>query len=566
MSPNTIDKREPKPRGRFRELLRHRREVTYASFTEVFARTHGPRTLFHLDRDIALPGFGPHRITYADQARITARIANVFAGLGVKAGDRVAILSLNRAEAVFVNFGVARLGAIPIPMNFMLRGAEVNYILENSGARVLVCDSVTFEQNLHGDVGHVPEADRVVLMDLGQDDSPEGTMSLVAAFEAAAEVQVPYERTNPEEIATIFYTSGTTGRPKGASLSDRSVMTPVRRMGAVSSLGPAPPPQLALLLMPVAHSGGYVNMLMNIALGTPTLFVSKFDPRKVLDLIETERPTMFVGSPAMYRMLEEAGAEHRDLSSIWVWAGGSDAFDNDLIRRFRRYGRKQILGGYLGLDAFFIRGYGMTEANSYVAITPPREVEEPAEGESCIGWVLPGIRYRIVDPETLEDVPQGQVGELLLKGVSLMSGYWQDEERTAESVVDGWYRTGDWVRQGKFRLLFYVDRAKDIIKTGGYKVGSGEIETVLYEHPAVEHAVALGVEHPTKGQIPVAAVTLGPGSEATSEELLEWARERISPYKCPREVYVLEEMPLTFSLKPKKAEVREVVEKIRAED
>ncbi|MCC7076264.1 MAG: acyl--CoA ligase [Acidimicrobiia bacterium] len=558
----SIDEKEPRPRGRFREFVRGRAGISYASFTEAFARTHGPRTLFHLDRDVALPGFGPRRITYADQARITARIANALTSLGVKRGDRVAILSLNRVEAVFVNFGAARLGAIPIPMNFMLRGPEVDYILENSGARVLICDTVTFEQNLQGRAATVPHAEKVLVMDT--QDPPPGTTSLVDAFVAASEAHHPYRRTNFEEIATIFYTSGTTGRPKGASLSDRSVMTPVRRMAAVSAFNPVMPRQLALLLMPVAHSGGYVNMLMNIALGTPTLFVSRFDPRRVLDLIEEERPTMFVGSPAMYRMLEEAGAEHRDLSSMWVWAGGSDAFDNDLIRRFRKYGRKQIFGGFLGLDAFFIRGYGMTEANSYVAMTPPRPVEEPAEGESCIGWVMPGVEYRIVDPDTLEDVPRGHVGELLLRGVSLMSGYWKDEERTAEAVVDGWYRTGDWVRQGKWRLLFYVDRAKDIIKTGGYKVGSGEIETVLYEHPAVEHAVAVGVEHATKGQVPVAAVSLGPGSEATADELLAWARERISPYKCPREIVVLDEMPLTFSLKPKKAEVRELLEKRRA--
>lgn len=554
-----IDRREPGPSltARFR-ALRRVGSLTYSDFTDVFADLFGDRTVFHLDRDLAFAGFDPRRVSYRDLHRGVARIGRVLSDLGVAPGDRVGVMALNRVEAVFCNFGVARIGAVPIPMNFMLRPPECQYVLDNAGADVLIVDSTTLEQNFRGDLSQVPAARTVVIMDT--DEVPPGAVGLPGRVAAADESMPAHHRGDPAEVATIFYTSGTTGRPKGAALSDSATTVSLRRMGRVSALGLSPPRQLALLVMPVAHSGGYQNMLMYIALGVPMQFVSRFSAVGILDTIETDRPTFFVGSPAMYRMLEDAGAASRDLSSIWLWGGGSDAFDAALVARFRRYARKRVLGGRVPVNAFFVRGYGMTEANSYVAVTPPFEVAEANEGETCIGWTLPGVSARVADPETGEPVGRGEVGELWLRGVSMMSQYWADPERSSEALVDGWYRTGDWVRRGKWGLLFFVDRAKDVIKTGGYKVGSAEIETVLHEHPDVEHAAAVGVAHATKGQIPVAAVTLVDGALATAEEILEWARERLAPYKAPRRVHVLEHMPLTFSLKPKKEDVRRMIE------
>jgi len=554
-----IDRDEPSPSlAARRRALGRLRSLTYCDFTDVFADLYGDRTVFHLDRDLAFAGFTPRRVSYRDLQRGVARIGRVLAGLGVAPGDRVGVMALNRVEAVFCNFGVARIGAVPIPMNFMLRAPECQYVLDNAGAEVLIVDSTTLTQNFGGDLSQVPAAKTVVIMD--SDDVPQGAVGLPGRVATADESMSAYHRVDRAEVATIFYTSGTTGRPKGAVLSDAATTVSLRRMGRVSALGLSPPHQLALLVMPVAHSGGYQNMLMYIALGVPMQFVSRFDAAGILDTIETDRPTFFVGSPAMYRLLEEAGAAERDLSSVWLWGGGSDAFDAALVKRFRRYARKRVLGGRVPLDAFFVRGYGMTEANSYVAITPPFEVAEPGDGESCIGWTLPGVHGRVVDPDSGEPVARGEVGELWLRGVSLMTRYWADPERTADSLVDGWYRTGDWVRRGKWGMLFFVDRAKDVIKTGGYKVGSAEIETVLHEHPDVEHAAAVGLPHTTKGQIPVAAVTLVDGALATAEDVLEWARERLAPYKAPRRIHILDDMPLTFSMKPKKDAVRKMVE------
>lgn len=554
-----IDRHEPAPTlSRRLAALRSVGALTYCDFTDCFADLYGDRTVFHLDRDLAFAGFDPRRVSYRDLQRGVARIGAVLADLGVGPGDRVGVMALNRVEAVFCIFGAARIGAVPIPMNFMLRPPECQYVLDNAGAEVLLVDSTTLAQNFGGDLSQVPAAKTVVVMD--SDDVPTGAVGLPRLLSAAGAGDTPYHRADPGEVATIFYTSGTTGRPKGATLSDAATTVSLRRMGRIAALGLSPPRQLALLVMPVAHSGGYQNMLMYIALGVPMQFVSRFSAEGILDIIETDRPTFFVGSPAMYRMLEDAGAATRDLSSIWLWGGGSDAFDAGLVSRFRRYARKRVAGGRVPVNAFFVRGYGMTEANSYVAVTPPFEVTEPGDGETCIGWTLPGVQARVVDPATATPVPRGEVGELWLRGVSMMSGYWADPDRTSATLVDGWYRTGDWVRRGKWGLLFFVDRAKDVIKTGGYKVGSAEIETVLHEHPDVEHAAAVGVPHATKGQIPVAAVTLVDGALATAEDVLEWARERLAPYKAPRRVHVLDEMPLTFSLKPKKEDVRRMVE------
>jgi long-chain acyl-CoA synthetase len=209
----------------------------------------------------------------------------------------------------------------------------------------------------------------------------------------------------------------------------------------------------------------------------------------------------------------------------------------------------------------FIRGYGMAEANSYVAQTPPFEA-----GDNCLGWVLPPVKYRIVD-DGLNDVTRDRPGELLLKGPNLTAGYWDDPAATERSFVgDGWFRTYDIVRKGKWGMLYFVGRSNEIIKSGGYKISAAEIDEILERHPEVEHAATVGIPDETKGERPMSAVMLRHGATASPDDVLEWARERIAPYKCPRRVFSMPDLPFTFSIKPKRFEVRERITKLLAEE
>jgi long-chain acyl-CoA synthetase len=170
--------------------------------------------------------------------------------------------------------------------------------------------------------------------------------------------------------------------------------------------------------------------------------------------------------------------------------------------------------------------------------------------------VLPPVRFRIVG-EDGRNVSRGEVGELWVTGPNVTRGYWNDPEATAQAIRGPWLRTGDMVRQGKWRMLYFVDRAKDVIKSGGYKISAAEVDQALCQHPDVEHAATVGVPDPVKGERPMAAVVLAPGATTSAEEILEWARERIAPYKCPRRIFVMPDLPFTFSVKPKHHEVRQ---------
>lgn len=544
----SLDWSAPPLRARYAALARGSSRMNYANFLVRLADLWGDRTSLILDAPIDYPGFSGDTLSYRDVERLVSRMAGALRELGVKRGDRVGLITMNRAEMAFCNFACGRIGAIPVPMNFMLQPSEIEFIVQRAGIGLVVCDPIVWAGTIK-DPSNVPSVKRWAM--IGDTEPPEPVASMRALMADAPDHVDPVEPSSDEDVAILFFTSGTTGFPKGAMLSHAAAMIGIRTHVRASGISPVVKKRVALAVMPVAHAAGYAMLLLNLGLGTAVYFLSKFDPAEIFRQVERVRPTIFSGTPTMFRMLLAAGAEEVDWSSIRVFGGGADAFDDDLVKTIRNLAARR---GPLGIKRlpWFIRGYGMAEANSYLAQTPPI----PA-GDNCCGWVLYPVKCRLVD-EDGNDVPKGQPGELLIKGPNVLKGYWNDPDATARALdADGWFHTGDILRVGKWKMLYFVGRSGDIIKSGGYKISAEEIDQTLRQHPDVETAVTVGIPHPVKGERPFAAVKLRDGATATPDEILAWARERIAPYKCPRALVPVDQIPYTFSLKAKRMEVRE---------
>jgi acyl-CoA synthetase (AMP-forming)/AMP-acid ligase II len=431
----------------------------------------------------------------------------------VDAGDRVVVATPNSYDQLLISLAVMRAGAISVPVNDQMTATEVDGVIEDAEAALAVRS-----------VDELPV------------DRPLGENRAGVTTETAA----------------LFYTSGTTGRPKGAELTHRSLLAQL----VAGSLWPAALRRdEALISLPVAHIMGFVALLAAAVAGVPVHFRPHFRPVEVLDAIEGRRCTIFIGVPAMFRMLEEAGAAERDLTSVRVWASGADAMPSDLARRFKAYGASATLPvlGPVG-EAAFAEGYGMVEMGGGVAtkISPP--YLGFGLGDS-LGIPTPRHAFRVVDDHG-DTVAPGREGELLVRGPGVLRSYWGAPDDTAAILTeDGWLRTGDLARRGPLGTALFAGRKKDVILSGGYSVYPPEIEGVLEQHPGVAEAAVVGLPDERDGEVPVAAVRVaGPGSPG-GDELVIWAAARLAAYKAPRRVVVTDELPRTGTRKVKRREL-----------
>jgi long-chain acyl-CoA synthetase len=530
---------------RFKRLVVDSKKLTIANFTDVFADVYESRPVFFLDRRLSFSTLSSDTVTYRDLSRITSQIGNGLIRLGVKPGDRVGLMTKNRVEQAFSEFAIWKIGALPVPPNFMLKGDEINYQMENSGARVMITDHEVFAENIK-EPSRVPCIKHWVVISEGK--KIKDVITLEELADACEGKLTPYEPKSEGEAAIIFYTSGTTGTPKGAVLTHRSMLFTLRNYAKLLALLPTNKKQLALLIMPVAHTSGHQNLLILLAMAIPMIFLSKFDPDQIGSMIERHRVTFFAGIPTMFKMMLAAGIEKYDLSSMKVWGGGADTFTYELVSAFRKWGGWKI--GPFRISPIFARGYGMAETAGHVCITPPW----PIKG-ACAGWVVPGIRWKLVDEAGKDVNTKDGFGELVLKGPTIMEGYYNDPEKTEASFINGWFRTGDIMTPGRWGMLNFLEREKDVIKCGGYSIFPSEVEHHLLHFPGIERVVVIGISDEIKGQIPVAVVVPRPGQKVSEEAFLEWAKEKIAAYKCPRKVILTDEIPMTFSFKANRAEL-----------
>lgn len=489
-----------------RAALLVRRDHTLGTILERLAKVNGRKQLVE-------ESGGGLRLTYAQASKRVNRWAGGIAA-ATEPGDRVVIATPNGYEMLLLCLAASRAGAVPVPVNSQMRPDEIRHVIDDSSA----------------------------------------TLVLRAATEVdAAEPLLTAHKTDPDDVAALFYTSGTTGKPKGVELTHRSLV------GQVAAAGSMPTNLImrggAVLSLPVAHIMGFAALLGLACAGISVYFIPKFRPTDVLDAIEQRRASIFIGVPAMYRMLLEAGAEDRDLSSVRAWGSGADAMPAELAAKFKGLGATASLPfvGSIG-EALFFEGYGMVESGGGAALKASPPMLNIGLGES-LGFPMPGYKFRVVDDEGSE-VGTGQVGELLLRGPGVTKGYWGDIAATKAALTeDGWLRTGDLARKGLLGTVVFAGRLKDVIKHGGYSVYALEVERVLEEHPDVLEAAVLGLADERKGEVPVAAVRVAPGAIFDADALKKWADERLSDYKVPQQIVAVEELPRTGTNKVQRREL-----------
>ncbi|MCS0605410.1 long-chain fatty acid--CoA ligase [Streptomyces sp. LP11] len=474
---------------------------------------------FLVDTARRLPGhpalrLGTTTTTYAELDRLSAQAATLLHTEGVRPGDRVALMLPNVPEFVVLYYAVLRAGAVAVPVNPLLKERESAYHLRDSGAVLL------FEWHQAPGAG-AAGARAAGVRHLAVE--PAAFAAELARLEPRFEVAV----TAGDDIAVLLYTSGTTGRPKGAALTHAGLRhntevtgTEVQRMTS---------DDVIVGCLPLFHIFGQ-TCTMNVAVrnGASLTLVPRFDPATVLDAIARDRATVFEGVPTMYAALLQHPDTGAGLSSLRMCVSGGASLPVEVLHGFeRRFG------------CMVLEGFGMSETSPVVSFNHP---DRPRKAGS-IGTPIKDVEVRLLD-EDGADVAPGEVGELAVRGPGVMKGYWNRPEDTAAAIPDGWLRTGDLARRDEDGYLYIVDRKKDLIIRGGYNVYPREIEEVLHEHPAVALAAVLGVPDERLGEEVAAAVVLRPGAEADTGELQRFVRDRVAAYKYPRRIWLTDALPV----------------------
>jgi long-chain acyl-CoA synthetase len=463
-------------------------------------------------------------LTYAEMWERCSALAGSLYGLGLRRGDRVAVVAQNSHRYLELYQAVPGAGLVLVPMNHRHADAEIRYGLEDSGARVLFSDRT---------LGALPACVEHVV------DAADGHEALLAAgpgFDFPDDV-------GEDDLAGIFYTGGTTGGAKGVMLGHRALVSNAMHVQAV---WPFDPDTSFLLVAPMFHLAGTLAVLPSVWQAARQVVMRAFDPAAALDLIEAERVTATQVVPSMLAaMCDEQLERPRDVSSLEYLTFGGAPSATETLRRARR----------AFPDAELMTMYGATETAPLV--TAVRHLEgrlDSPQARTC-GRPLVGVEARVVDPDSREPVGAGEVGEVAVRGPNVMLGYWEKPRQTADVLVDGWYHTGDLGRLDADGYLYLVDRAKDMIVTGGENVYSTEVEDVLYRHPAVAEAAVFGIPHDRWGEAVHAVVV--PRSSVTEEELVAHCRESIAGYKVPKRIELRDEpLPKSGAGKLLKRELR----------
>lgn len=504
------------------------------------------------------------RLSYQDMLEQVQRLASALHELGIQKGDRVALLLPNCPQMVISYYATLWLGGVTVLTNPLYVERELEHQWGDADAEIVITLDIMFDKVnavcqklginriiVTGVQDYLPPAKKLILplmlrrqgkwVDIPYDDRVLAFKNLVNRRQKLH----PPVKLQSDDLACLQYTGGTTGLPKGAMLTHRNLTTSVTQVRHFLLQGHQPAADRAVVILPIFHVYGMVIMNLGIHMASTLVLLPRLEIKDLVDSIRTEKPTFFLGVPALYvAVLNYPGIEKIDMTSIKVCFSGGAPMPVDVIEQFEKRTGARIA-----------EAYGMTETASVTHVNP----REGQRKYGTVGVPIVGTDALIVDVEDgYTELDHNQPGELLIKGPQVMKGYWNNPEETAQTITDGgWLHTGDIAivdREGYFTI---VDRKKDLILSAGFNVYPREVEEVLYQNPKIQHAAVIGVPHKLRGERITAYIKLNNGEEATPAEIRQFCKERLAEYKIPRKIIFRDELPISIAGKVLRRVLRE---------
>lgn len=491
----------------------------------------------HPDK-VALEFIDPplQRVTYAEADQLVQKTAGYLQSLGLEPGDRVALQLTKSLEFILLHLATIRLGGITLPLNLAYPPDELKYFLEDSGAKLFFALE-TSREKIQTILAELPDLQQCIFLN---PSDPHQFHSIITNHQSPVS-SFPVSRLS--DTAIIIYTSGTTGRPKGAEITHKNLKS---NLDALQVAWGWQTDDILLHVLPIFHVHGlFVALHGALHAGATTLLMREFDARKTLQTLVERRCTVFMAVPTIHnRLLDVPDAKSFDLSHVRLITSGSDRLPDEVFTGFQ-----ETFGHTL------LERYGMTETGM--------NCSNPLHGKRRIGSVglpLPGVDVRIVNSETGDILPDGEIGDVQLRGPNIFKGYWRQPEKTSASFsADGWFKTGDLGFREKDGYITLCGRSKDLIISGGLNIYPPEVERVLAEHPAVNACAVIGCLDKEWGEKVTAVVVLNKGESVNGEDLIRFCRERLAPYKSPKAIVFRNDLPRNAMGKVQKAELRKEV-------
>lgn len=507
------------------------------------------RAVYHYPQKTAVVD-GERRFTYEEIGRRVNRLANAFRSYGIEKGDRIAVLSPNRLEMYEAFYAAFLLGAVIVPLNTRLVPHDYEYIVNHCGAKMFLVDAELASQ-ITPVTRSLPQIEHYVSLPVEGYENQDGWLIYDELLESAIDLDILVE-VDERDMATILYTSGTTGRPKGVIQTHRSLY-----MNAINTIihVRAEDEDVLLHTLPMFHVNGWGTPFSFTGMGATHVMLRKIDPVHIIRLVGQEGVTIACMAPTVLNMIlnEPSSKTAQIKQNVRVVIAGS-APPPSFVKAVEKE-----------LGWTFLQVYGMTEVAPFITVGHvKKEIRDEGNEERIhrvkakAGISMLNVEARVVNEEGKDVEPNGrEVGEVICRANSVMEGYWLQPEETARSIVNGWYHTGDMATIDANGYIDIVDRKKDIIISGGENISSIEIEGTLYEHPAILEAAIIAIPHEKWGEVPHAVCVLREGHHVTQADIMAFCRERMAHFKCPKSIQIVQELPKTASGKIQKVALRE---------